>query len=108
MSVRRGLGDLRDLGRLETDDLGGDPLGRGGDLGERVAEVAQPVARRVPVDVRAGEAEPPAERLLNRGGVLAEGGERPGGTASCVVAAVSAARSSRSRRARARRPRWRP
>ena len=35
-----------------------DPLGRAGDLGERVAEVAQPVAGRVPVDVRAGKAEP--------------------------------------------------
>ena len=74
-----GSRDLRDLGRLQPDDLRRDALGGRGDLRERVPQVAQPVARRVPVDVCAGEAKPLAEGLLHGFRALAERGERPGG-----------------------------
>ena len=95
MRVGRGLRDLRDLGRLQPDDLRRDPLGGRGDLRERVPQVAEPVARRVPVDVCAGEAKPLAEGLLHGFRVSPSVASVPAAPASCAVEAVSAARSRR-------------
>jgi hypothetical protein len=89
VAVLRRLGDLGDLGRLQADDLGRDALAGGRQLVERVAEVADPVAGRVPGDGGLGEAEAAAEGGADSRSVGPERSQRAGG-----------ARQLRDRRAR--------